>query len=37
MVHTFTVGGVVLGGIAAMLGSFHAVSADEWSKFNRTG
>jgi hypothetical protein len=34
-VHTFTVGGVVLGGIAAMLGSFHAVSADEWSKFDK--
>jgi len=35
LVHTLTVGGVVLGGIAAMTGGFHAVSADEWSKFDK--
>jgi hypothetical protein len=35
VVRNITVAGVVLGGIATMVGGFHAVSADEWTKFDR--
>lgn len=35
VVRNITVAGVVLGGIAAVIGGFHAVSADEWTKFDK--
>lgn len=35
VVRNITVAGVVLGGIATMVGGFHAVSADEWTKFDK--
>jgi hypothetical protein len=35
LVRNITVAGVVLGGIATMVGGFHAVSADEWTKFDK--
>lgn len=35
VVRNITVAGVMLGGIAAMVGGFHAVSADEWTKFDK--
>ncbi len=35
VVRNVMVAGVVLGGIAAMIGGFHAVSADGWTEFDR--
>lgn len=36
VVRNITVAGVVLGGIATMVGGFHAVSADEWTRFDQS-
>ena len=35
VVHTLSLGGLVLGGAAAVAGGFHAVAADGWSKFDK--
>lgn len=35
VVRNVMVAGVVLGGIAAMIGGFHAVSADGWTEFDK--